>query len=50
MSPSQLGFRELGNMAIDVLGTPEQKENKGGNTGTKAFLENRGHQNQRNTF
>ena len=47
---SSRGFREQGNMAINFLGTWEQKENKTGNAGTKHSLGNKEHQNRRNTF
>ena len=52
LSPSR-DFREQGNMAINFLGTWEQKQNKTGNTGTReqnVFLGNREHQNRRKTF
>ena len=35
-------FREQGNMALKLLGTREQKENKARNTGTKAVLREQG--------
>ena len=36
------GFREQENMAISFLGTREQKENKTGNMGTKAYFREQG--------
>ena len=37
-SGSPRGFREQGNMAVKLLGTGEQKENKAGNTESKAVV------------
>ena len=51
-SGSPRGFRDQGNMAIKLLGTREQKENKAENKGTKAagvsdILGNRKYQNRK---
>ena len=47
-SPS--GFRGNGNMTLKSFGTREQKENKAGNTGTKAVFREQGTPKSKNCF
>ena len=45
-----MGFMEQGNLAINFLGTQEQKENKTGNMETKAYFREQGTPKSKENF